>query len=123
MSGCKKIIEKQKENFVLSVMTEGQWTITKFVMAGDTITSDFSEYSFQFNRDYTVDAIRENAPTIKGNWEGDPDAMNIVALFPLSSEPLSLITGTWHIEDNSLSYVVASLQNGPEERALRLEKK
>lgn len=123
LSGCKKIIDQQKENFVLSVMTEGQWVITNFVQSGDTITSDFSPYTFQFNRDYTVEAIKENTVESKGVWDGDPDTMNITASFPNATSPLSLINGVWHIDKNSLSYVIASQNNGGEEKSLRLDKK
>lgn len=123
LSGCKKIIDQQKENFVLSVMTEGQWVITNFVQSGDTITSDFSPYTFQFNRDYTVEAIKENTVESKGVWDGDPDTMNITASFPNAPSPLSLINGVWHIDKNSLSYVIASQNIGGEEKSLRLDKK
>ena len=123
LSGCKKIIDQQKENFVLSVMTEGQWVITKFVQAGDTITSDFAAYTFQFNRDYSVDAIKESTVESTGIWAGDPDAMNITASFSNASSPVSLINGVWHIDQNSLSYVIASQNNGGEEKSLRLDKK
>ena len=123
LTGCKKIIEQQKENFVLSVMTEGQWIVTKFVEADDTITEQFSPYIFQFNRDYTVDAIRDNAIENKGSWQGDPETMNIIASFPDPGETLGRINGTWHIEKNSLSYVVASQSDNGIEKTLRLDKK
>ena len=123
LQGCKKIIDQQKENFVLSVMTEGQWVVTTFVNAGDTLTTEFNSYTFQFNRDYTVDAIRENVVADKGVWSGDPDAMNITASFPGADAPLSMINGVWHIDKNSLSYVIASQLNGGEEKVLRLDKK
>jgi len=93
LSGCKKFIEQQKENYVLSAMTDGQWIITKFVNAGDTITNHFSPYSFQFNRDYTVDAIKQNVIENKGVWEGNPNTMNIMASFPNAASPVSLING------------------------------
>ncbi|HEX2848796.1 MAG TPA: hypothetical protein VHN59_19775 [Chitinophagaceae bacterium] len=122
LSGCKKFIEQQKENYVLSTITDGQWIITKFINAGDTITNDFSPYSFQFNRDYTVDAINQNAIE-KGVWEGNPNTMNIMASFPNATSPISMINGTWHIDQNSLTYVIAS-QNGTNgQKNLRLDKK
>lgn len=123
LSGCKKFIDQQKENYVLSAMTEGQWVITKFINAGDTITSDFSAYSFQFNRDYTVDAIKENVVENKGVWEGDSDAMSIMASFPNAGNPIFLINGTWHIDQNSLSYVIASQSEASGQKNLRLDKK
>ncbi|RYZ48188.1 MAG: hypothetical protein EOP49_19255 [Sphingobacteriales bacterium] len=122
LGGCKKIIDKQKENFVLSVMTEGQWVMTKFVSSGDTLTSEFSPYTFQFNRDYTVEAIKENVVESKGTWNGDPENANISASFPTATIPVQLINGTWHIDRNSLSYVEASQGIGGE-KLLRLDKK
>ncbi len=123
LSGCKKFIEQQKENYVLSAMTDGQWIITKFVNAGDTITNHFSPYSFQFNRDYTVDAIKQNVIENKGVWEGNPNTMNIMASFPNASSPVSLINGTWHIDQNSLTYVIASQSGTNGQKNLRLDKK
>lgn len=123
LSGCKKFIDQQKENYVLSAMTEGQWVITKFINAGDTITSDFSTYSFQFNRDYTVDAIKENIIENKGVWEGDSNTMSIMASFPNAGNPVFLINGTWHIDQNSLSYVIASQSGASGQKSLRLDKK
>ena len=123
LCSCKKIIDKQKENFVLSVMTEGQWVITQFVRSGDTLTSSFSPYTFQFNRDYTVDAIKENGIESKGSWNGDPENMIISASFPNAADPVAMINGSWHIDRNSLSYVEASQKNGAEEKLLRLDKK
>ncbi|MET0463633.1 MAG: hypothetical protein ABW007_10780 [Chitinophagaceae bacterium] len=122
-TGCKKIIEKQKENFVLSVMSDGQWKVTRFIEASDTITSQFSAYSFQFNRDYTVEAIIDGIVENKGTWEGDPDTMDITAHFSNPAEAISKINGTWRIYQHSLSYVMASQLNPGIEKYLRLDKK
>lgn len=123
LTGCKKIIDQQKENFVLSVMTEGQWQITRFVEANDTITDHFTPYTFQFNRDYTVEAIRNGATENRGSWQGDPETMNITAQFNNAGEVLARINGVWHIYQNSLSYVMASQTNSGIEKFLRLDKK
>ncbi|PZR27129.1 MAG: hypothetical protein DI535_12000 [Citrobacter freundii] len=121
LTGCKKFIEQQKENLVWAVMTQGQWSITRFVEAGDTITTQFSPYSFQFNRDYTVDAIRGGAVESKGTWEADPETMNITASFSSANETITRINGTWHIYQKSTSYVMAD-QSGAIEKSLRLDK-
>ena len=123
LTGCKKFVEQQKENFVLSVMTDGQWIVTGFVENGDTITSQFTPYTFQFHRDYTVDAIRDGVLENKGSWQGDPSTMNITADFTSPGETLDRINGVWHIYQNSLSYVMASQTDSGIQKFLRLDKK
>lgn len=123
LCACKKIIEQQKENAIIDAMTNGQWVITSFVRDGSNITASFGEYSFQYHRDYTVDAIRNNNAELKGTWNGDPATMTITATFTTSTEPLVLLNGPWHIDNNSWTYVVASQTNGAEQKKLRLEKK
>lgn len=122
VSGCKKTIEKIKENAIISAMTDGQWVITNFVKNGAVITSDFSGYKFQYYKDRTVDAIKNGIVEKKGTWDGDPSAMTVSANFSNVVTPLSLINGTWHIDDNSWTYVVASQNSGTETMKMRLEK-
>lgn len=120
--GCKKSIEKIKENAIISAMTDGQWVITNFVKNGTIITSDFSNYKFQYYSNKTVDAIKNGIVEKTGTWDGDPNAMTVSANFSNVILPLSLINGTWHINNNSWTYVVASQISGAETLNMRLEK-
>ena len=122
LSGCKKSIEKLKENAVISAMTEGQWVIKSFVKNGTIITSDFDGYKFQFYSNNTVDALKNNIVEKTGTWNGDVTAMTITANFPNVLLPLSQINGNWHIDDNSWTFVVASQNSGSETKTMRLEK-
>lgn len=122
MTSCKKTIDKMKENAVISAMTDGQWVVTKFEKNGSIITSDFNGYKFQFHKNYTVDAIKTNVVEKTGSWDGDPYTMTITANFLNASHPLNLLNGTWHIDNNSWTYVVASQGTGSEIKKLRLEK-
>jgi hypothetical protein len=122
LGSCKKTIEKMKENAVINAMTDGQWVITSFVNNGTVITSDFSGYKFQYHSNYTVDAIKNGTIEKTGTWDGDAATMTITANFPNATTPLSLIDGAWHIDDNSWTYVVASLNTAGGSRTLRLEK-
>ena len=122
VSGCKKTIEKIKENAIISAMTDGQWIITSFVKNGAVITSDFSDYKFQYYSDRTVDAIKNGAVEKKGTWDGDPNAMTVSANFSNATLPLVLLNGIWHIDDSSWTYVVASQNSGAETMKMRLEK-
>jgi len=122
LGGCKKAIDKLKEDAVISAMTDGQWVITNFVNNGAVITNDFSTYKFQFYSNHTVDAINNGTVEKNGTWDGDASAMTITANFPNSGATLTLINGTWHIDNNSWTFVVASQNSNGNVKALRLEK-
>ena len=119
---CKKTIEKIAENAIMNAMTDGQWVVTSFTTNGSDITSDFSSYKFQYYRNYTVDAFKNGTVEKTGTWQADPNAMNISGNFPNAINPLDLINGTWHITDNSWTFVKATMTVGSETRTLRLDK-
>lgn len=122
LSGCKKSIDKLKENAVISAMTDGQWVIKSFVKNGTIITSDFDGYKFQFYSNNTVDAIKNNIVEKTGTWNGDVTTMMIAADFPNVLLPLSQLNGNWHVDDNSWTFVVASQKSGSDSKTMRLEK-
>jgi hypothetical protein len=122
LASCKKSIDKLKENAVISAMTDGQWVITNFVDNGTVVTTDFSAYKFQFYSNQTVDAINNGVVEKTGTWDGDATAMTISANFQNSGATLALINGTWHIDNNSWTFVVASQNLNNDVKALRLEK-
>ncbi len=120
--GCKKTIEKLKENAVISAMTDGQWKITFFDKNGSVITTEFSGYKFQYHKNYTVDAIKDGVVEKSGTWNGDPNTMTITANFTGAIHPLDLINGSWHIDKNSWTFVEASQTGGVDKKKLRLDK-
>ena len=122
LAGCKKLIEKKAENAIMKAMTDGQWVITSFISDGSNVTSDFSAYRFQYFDNYTVDAIKNGTVENTGSWDGDVNTMNIMASFPNATNPLLLLNGTWHVTDNSWTYVEATMTVGSTTRSLRLDK-
>jgi len=122
LTGCKKVIEKKAETAIMNAMTDGQWIITTFISNGTNITTDFSAYQFQYFSNYTVNAIKSGTVENTGNWEGDVNTMSIFANFPNATNPLLLLNGTWHVTDNSWTYVKATMTVGSETRTLRLDK-
>jgi len=122
LTGCKKVIEKKAETAIMNAMTDGQWVITTFISNGTNITTDFSAYRFQYFTNYTVNAIKSGTVENTGNWEGDVNTMSIFANFPNATNPLLLLNGTWHVTDNSWTYVKATMTVGSETRTLRLDK-
>jgi len=122
LTGCKKILEKKAEDAIVKAMTDGQWVITNFTTDSTDITSDFSTYKFQYFDNYTVNAIKSGTVENTGTWLGDVNTMNISANFPGASTPILLLNGTWHITDNSWTYVKATMTVNSEVRTLRLDK-
>ncbi|HLG38817.1 MAG TPA: hypothetical protein VI461_04075 [Chitinophagaceae bacterium] len=122
LPGCKKYIEKKTEDAIIDAMTSGQWIITVFTQNSNDITSSFSGYKFQYYRDQTVEAIKNNVVEKTGTWEGNASALTISANFTNVAEPLILLNGSWHIDNNSWTFVAASQNAGGELRTLRLEK-
>src|SRR5215468_11272245 len=122
LAGCKKAIEKKEQDAIMKAMTDGQWVVTSFISDSSNITSDFSAYRFQYFSDYTVNAIKNGTVESTGNWDGDVHSMNITATFPNAIDPLLLLNGTWHVTDNSWTYVEATMTVGGTVRSLRLDK-
>jgi len=122
LTGCKKTIEKKAEIAIMKAMTDGQWVITSFISDGSNITDDFSTYRFQYFSNYTVNAINNGTVENTGNWDGDYSTMSIIASFPNATNPLLLLNGTWHVTDNSWTYVEATMTVGNTIRSLRLDK-
>jgi hypothetical protein len=121
-TSCKKTKEQLAEDAVISAMTNGQWTMTKFTVNGTNITTDFTGYKFQYYKDRTVDAIKNGVVEKKGNWDADALARTTQANFTNASDPLLLINGTWNITDSGWTYVEATQTVGSTVKTLRLDK-
>ncbi|MCC7402492.1 MAG: hypothetical protein IT214_13520 [Chitinophagaceae bacterium] len=119
---CKKVKENITQDAIISAMTSGQWVITQFTNNGSNITSSFSGYKFQYYSNKTVDAIKNGNVEKTGNWDGNASTMTTWASFPGAGAPLDLINGTWHIDNNSWTFVVASQANGSDTKTMRLDK-
>lgn len=122
LSGCKKTIENIQEDLVIKAMTDGQWKVTSFTHNGNNITADFSTYRFKYYSNKTVDAIKSGTVEKTGTWDGDASTMTTYANFTSPAYPLNLINGSWKINNNSWTYVVATQTSGSETKTMRLDK-
>ena len=120
--GCKKAIENALENAIMNAMTDGQWVVTSFIENGTDITTDFTTYKFQYHSNKTVDAIKNGTIENTGNWDGNTADKTTWADFPGEIEPLTLLNGTWHITNNTLTYVKAYQTIGNVTKTFRLDK-
>jgi hypothetical protein len=121
LSGCKKAIEEKQKDLIIQAMTNGQWIITNFVYNGTTKTDDFNGYKFQYYSNKTVDAIKIGLVEKQGTWDGDAASMTTWANFDAGA-PLSMINGTWHIDNSSWTFVLASQNVGGDTKIMRLDK-
>jgi hypothetical protein len=121
-AGCKKAIEQAQADLVIQAMTNGQWKITNFVNNGANITAEFGDYKFQYYSNKTVDAIKSGIVEKTGTWDGNASTRTTSANFNNAPSPLDLINGSWHIDDNSWTYVVASQTTGSQTKTMRLDK-
>lgn len=121
-SGCKKAIEQIQQDLVIQAMTDGQWTITNFVMNSTNITSDFSAYKFKYYANKTVDAIKNGVTEKTGTWDGNASNVTTSANFTTPPYPLDLINGNWQITRNSWTFVEATQTSGGTTKQMRLDK-
>jgi hypothetical protein len=121
LTGC---VKKKQEDIVINAMVQGQWKVTKFIKATDDVTSDFTNYKFQFRTNFTVDAININNGLVEktGSWNADATTQTISSNFTNAINPVVLLNGTWHITNNSWTWVEATQIINGESWNLRLEK-
>jgi hypothetical protein len=122
LAGCKKNTEAAQEDLVIQAMTNGQWAVTNFTQNGTNITPDFAFYKFKYYSNKTVDAINNGTVEKTGTWDGNSATMTTSASFTSPVYPLGLINGTWHIDNSSWTFVVATQTNGSETKTMRLDK-
>jgi hypothetical protein len=121
-SSCKKAVEKVQEDLIIKAMTDGQWVVTSFIQNGTDFTPEFSGYKFQYFSNRTVDAIKNGTVEKTGTWDGDVTTMSTWANFTNASNPIIRLNGTWHIDNNSWTFVVLSQTVGTDTNTMRLEK-
>jgi hypothetical protein len=119
VAGC---VKKKEENLVMDAMVNGQWKVTSFKKGATDITTDFSTYKFQFNSNYTVDAINNGSIEKTGSWNADATSQTITSNFSNAVNPLILLNGTWQITNNSWTWVEANQTSNGELLSLRLDK-
>ena len=121
-AGCKKVAEQIEEDLITQAITNGHWRIANFTKGSTNLTTEFSEYKFQFQSNYTVNAIKNGSVSASGTWQPNVENRTITSNFRNAQSPLPLLNGVWTITKNSWTYVEANQTAGNEVYTLRLEK-
>lgn len=122
LTACEKAKEDIAEDIIVKAMTDGQWTVTRYIKGSADLTADFNPYKFQFYSNNSVDAIKTSGVESRGTWQADINNRTIFSQFQNTSPTLLLLNGTWKITRNSWAYVEATQVVNGEERSLRLDK-
>jgi hypothetical protein len=94
-TGCKKQIDQLKADAIVDVMVKGKWAIREYLEGPTDITSNFTDYRFQFFRDNTVTAFVGTTVVQNGTWNGSNSTPVITITFSNATAPLSKLNGTW----------------------------
>jgi hypothetical protein len=106
-SSCKKYVQQQEQNVLVSIVTSGTWRVTGYMDHETTnLTDSFSGYSFQFNENGTVYGTLSLQQT-SGTWTFDVASKTITSNFPSAPLPLSLLNHVWTITDSYPDSVAA----------------
>jgi hypothetical protein len=122
LTSCSKILEKQEQNIVTQVITDGRWSVSKYLEGTTDRASEFSPYQFQFQSNDSIDAIRNNVVEKKGYWQVNTSARTITSFFTNASAPLPLLNGTWNIINTTWTTVEATQTINGTETKLYLQK-
>ncbi|QEC42244.1 hypothetical protein [Pseudobacter ginsenosidimutans] len=122
-TGCKKMIEKKIEAELMNAITSGAWYVEHYRENATDITASFNDYEFRFQRDGTVQGLRNGHEPDKGTWQGNLENASISALFPTATDPLKKVNGHWKITDSYMDYVEAEMSIQGGKNILHLRKK
>ena len=120
--GCAKTKENIIEQTALNMLDGTEWKIVSFKQANNDLTANFGMYLFRFNKDLTVNALRNSNTEATGNWQGDIGNKTIYAHFPSAGQPILLLNATWTISQSTSKSLTANTTVGSETRQLKMEK-
>jgi hypothetical protein len=103
---CKKFVQQQEENAIVSAVTNGYWYVSEYLQNDSDITASFAGYLFKFDKNGTVTGTKDGA-SIKGVWTADITKKQIVSSFPMAGPPLKYLNETWNITDSYTNFVTA----------------
>lgn len=96
------VLSCKKDNYIQisDTLTSGTWTISKYIDNGDNETSDFTGYTFNFNIDGSIVAVKDGTGVV-GNWSelNDDDNLKLNILF--SQTTLSELNDDWDLKSKS----------------------
>jgi hypothetical protein len=119
---CQKLIDKKKKQLMIDVITGSDWYVEQYFEDSVNITSEFLNYTFRFNKDYTVTGTLDTEVST-GTWEASIPDETITSQFPTATDPVKKLNGVWKITDSYIDYVEAERSTTSGKNILHLRKK
>jgi hypothetical protein len=120
-SACHKSEDNIGNNNNNTDLTNGSWRVTLFTDSGNDETADFSGYSFTFNSDGTLNAVK-SAVTKTGSWSKGSKFNIDLGVKSDSNKPLGELTDDWHILSISSNEIKLGDDNPASGEALTFSK-
>lgn len=123
LSGCDckpTIPPKAAEDFLVTIMIDGEWSITNFTESATNYTQDYAGWRFKFYENKTVEAKLNTTPTYMGTWDGSTSSMTFSANFPGAAIPVSRIIGTWSVTATGSRVVEGTMTVGGITKVMKL---
>lgn len=108
------------DDLLEQILTDGEWSVTDYKINGTDRTPEFYGWRFKFHTSKVVDAKFNTNIMSSGNWDGDQSTMKFSASFTNPSPPVTLVNGTWNVDQPGTRIVVASQTVGTENRVMKL---
>lgn len=121
LGSCKKTIDQLKEQYVLGVMTTGQWFLENYTENGVDNTADFKDYKFQFYEDNKISATT-STDTQTGTWQGNTATLTMTIQFASTDPKLQRISYPWLFTDAHIGLVFAETTTASGKITIRLRK-
>ena len=118
---CKKTLDKEKENYLLGVLTEGTWFLQNYSENELDYTYFFSAFTFKFYDNGTVDA-RTTTETVSGTWVGDINNLTFTVNFPASNIQLAKLNHVWQWTRSNIGLIFAEHVTSSQKKTIRLQK-
>ena len=120
-SSCEKA-ELLLQKIVLNqLITSSTWVVESLNENGVEVNTQFADYTFQFNKNGTVNAIHP-AGTVVGDWKEDLLERSIYSSFSTGTPALQKLNNTWYVTDAAQDYLVAKATTASGTAYLRLVK-
>ena len=65
---CEKAEQFIQKAVLTQIITNDRWLVENFSVSGTDVTSEYSQYEFEFNKNGTVLALKATS-TIQGDWK------------------------------------------------------
>lgn len=119
---CKKTVDNLKADYVLGVLTNGRWFLDNYTLNDVDITSNFSEYEFQFYDGGKMEAITAST-VFTGTWSGNSSNLTFTVNLPSTDAKLVYMNYVWQWLKSNIGVVFAENVTPTQKISIRLKKK